>query len=521
MRCWKIRNASAGGDVIFSSFLSGRFFLAPASASASRMRHRRLPLPARLAPLFAGLLAATSASTLALASGETDGNPGGPAHGEHDTTGARRVGVLRFFGPGAELARAAVLNALEEEAPIQLVPLRVLEASLNVTGRIEEMALAALVHGRVRRVARGLVVTLTVYAGQDGRPLGQVVVKSPSRNALFGRVRARAWAQLEPLIAKGRPPGPAPGDAAAEEIAKNEKEKEKEREKEKEKQQDADAEKQPEPPPAPEPRPVSVPPAPRPERDADEAAGAAQRADAQAPRRRGCSILDLDAGGGVMIRMFNYRQEERGALRAYTLRPAPVGRVEVALRPFAGRSCGGAGALGLRASFEQTAPVSATVGGRHLGTTAFAYAAELVLRLHFGTLTVEPSAGFFARRYAVEGRVVPDLTYRAVGGGLRIALRLGRVLVEVDGGGRLVLDAGQIQSDAWFPRAEATTYAGRARLGVVLTDWLDVLAGGDAEYSSFDLNASADGLYPNGVAAGAYDLYATATLTLRAHVPGR
>jgi hypothetical protein len=224
-----------------------------------------------------------------------------------------------------------------------------------------------------------------------------------------------------------------------------------------------------------------------------------------------------------MYRMFNYRDEQRGALRAYNLKRAPLARLEAAIYPLAGRRCGGAAVLGVRGAFEQMAPVTSQVADRRLETGAFAYQAELLARIPVGVFIFRPSVGYFARRYSVAGNVVPNVLYRSVGGDLQIELRARALRLELGGGGRLVVDAGQIESAAWFPEATARTYTGRARVGWALSGWLEVVAGADAEYSSFRFNvpasAAAGAGYPNGVASGAYDFYVRGLLALRGHIP--
>jgi 8-oxo-dGTP pyrophosphatase MutT (NUDIX family) len=232
-------------------------------------------------------------------------------------------------------------------------------------------------------------------------------------------------------------------------------------------------------------------------------------------------LLDLEGAGGVLVRWFNYRDEQRGALRAYTLLRAPMGRVEGTIFPFQrGRPCGLASGIGLRFGYERMETVTSVLAARRLATNETAYDAALVLRIALGALNIVPSAGYFGRRYTVDGGVVPNVDYRSVGGRLDAELRMGDLLFEAGAGGRWLLQSGELGSAAWFPAATAFAVVGRARAGVVITDWLDLLASASAEYFSFHFNIVPGGTYPNGVAAGAYDIYLQGLLSLRFHVSG-
>ena len=48
-----------------------------------------------------------------------------------------------------------------------------------------------------------------------------------------------------------------------------------------------------------------------------------------------------------------------------------------------------------------------------------------------------------------------------------------------------------------------------------MTDWIDILLGGYAEYDFFSFNIASGQPYPNGVASGAFDLYLQGLLSVR------
>jgi hypothetical protein len=228
-----------------------------------------------------------------------------------------------------------------------------------------------------------------------------------------------------------------------------------------------------------------------------------------------CSVAELVPGAGVMARRFNYRGEQRGALRGYSLFRAPVGRIEGTLYPFAGGPCRVSTGFGLHAAYERMGPVSSQLADRELGTQGSAYQVELVLRIVSGRLTLQPALGFLARQYRVDDNVVPAADYRAVGGGLDAELR-GRYLSFAAGAsGRRIMGAGTLGNADWFPNWSGFAASAHLQIGIAANDWMDVVAGGAAEYESFNFTVDHNALNPNGVAAGAYDLYLQGTLSIR------
>jgi len=220
-----------------------------------------------------------------------------------------------------------------------------------------------------------------------------------------------------------------------------------------------------------------------------------------------------------MVRRFNYRDEQRGPLRGYTLVRAPVGRAEATLYPLALRTCHGvAPAIGLRVGGERMFLSNSMLAGNDLATSAFAYHAELLARIPVGPVVIKPSGGAFWRRYSVAGGYVPQADYLMLGGGVEVDLKVRFIVLEVAGGLRWINRSGDLQTAAWFPQASAFGYAARARAGVALGSRVDVLAALDVDYVSFDFHIDPAGAYPNGVASGAFDAYLQATLALRIHM---
>jgi hypothetical protein len=476
----------------------------------------------------------------------------------------RRLLILGFDGKGAQVARGAVIERLRTVPSLRLIPLRPAEALRIGTaygaGKTVDLAkrmnLTAVLYGEVTKAKRNTHVKLFLANGEDGEVIGEIAFDGRTAGPLRTKIRAQIWAKLEPLIDRAASPGPPetaaekpaekpakePGEKPAERPVEKPTEKPPEKparprvataappppptehEAEAPKAPGAGAEKGPSegerpegegegegiegrPPGAPivlEPRPHALVPPPR---------AAATVTEEAAPAR--CSVADVEPGGGAMFRRFNYRDEQRGALRGYTLYRAPAAQIAGSVYPFSGGRCGTLTGLGLRFGYGRMAPVTSQLANRMLSTQASDYQLELVLRIARGALTVQPAVGFFARQYSVEAGVVPEAAYRAVGASLDAGLRIRFVAIELGAGARRLLGAGTIESSDWFPGATAFALAGRARLGVAVNDWIDVLAGGAVEYESFDLKIVPGAPYPNGVAAGAFDLYLQGTLSVR------
>jgi len=228
-----------------------------------------------------------------------------------------------------------------------------------------------------------------------------------------------------------------------------------------------------------------------------------------------CSTAELSPGAGVMARRFNYRAEQRGALRGYSLFRAPVGRIEGTLYPFAGGRCRVSTGFGLRAAYERMGPVSSQLANRELGTQGSAYQVELVLRMVSGRLTLQPALGFLARQYRVDGDVVPTADYRAVGGGLDAELRGRYLAIALGASARWIMGAGTLGNADWFPNWTGYAASGHAQVSVAAADWMDLVLGGAAEYELFNFAIDRNAPSPNGVAGGAYDLYLQGTLSVR------
>jgi hypothetical protein len=472
----------------------------------------------------------------------------------------RRLLVLGFGGQGAQAVRSAALAALRKKPSLTLVPLRPSEALKIGTnyspqksvGLARRLNLTAVLYGEVTRERGKVTATFTLANGEDARIVGEINLEARTIGALRAKIRTQLWPKVAPLIdqsaSPGRPEAPEnpseeatppegtpPAGAAGETPPETETPEVPETPPKPPRAggpgpgRREPTKPEPETPPHVEGQPEETPEAETPEEQPKKpAGGAVEVVPEQRPRQpppqpappatpgTPCSLAELEPAGGVMFRRFNYRGEQRGALRGYTLYRAPVVRIEGAIYPFGGGLCRGLlSGLGLRFAYEQQRPVNATLAGNSLSTSASAYQAELVLRIARGRFTWQPAIGYYVRQYSVETGVIPTADYRSVGVRLDGSWRLRRFTFELGLGGRRPLTVGTLEQSDWFPNLSAFTATGRAQIGLGVTDWMDILLGGYAEYDFFSFNIASGQPYPNGVASGAFDLYLQGLLSVR------
>jgi hypothetical protein len=453
----------------------------------------------------------------------------------------RRLMIVGFDGRGAQVARAAAADALRTIASVRVLPLAPAEAmrlgtaygAEKTVGLAQHLNLTAVLFGKITQARRDVRLSMQLANGEDGRVVGEMNFQARSVGALRTKVRAQLWSKLSPLIDRAASPGPPATIVSEGELPID-------------RPRELPAE-----PPVPEAEPPAKPPGavaplaaesddeeapapagtgagggkPRPHAGGPTGVGAAdgeaeheieavvEDRPATAPQR--CPVAELSPGAGIMARRYNYRAEQIGALRGYSLYRAPVGRIDGTLYPFSGGGCRVGNGVGLRGSYEIMGPVTSQVGGRHLGTQASAYELDLVLRIVSGRLTVQPALGFLARQYHVDGQVVPSADYRAVGGGVDVALR-GRILgFGIGAAGWGILHVGELESAAWFPRQSHFGVTARAQASVAVSPWIDIVAGATAQYETFTFTVDQGAANPNGIAGGAYDFYVQGTAGVR------
>lgn len=403
----------------------------------------------------------------------------------------RNVLVERFEGPGAEIPRAAVIQALDAQASIDVVPLRRLRAlaqeldgSPEVYARVaERLDLYAILRGRAVKDGNAYRVILTVVDGATGEVLARLTFRGKRLAQLRTTIRSELWASLEPILEP--PPAPEP------------------------------------PSPAPVEPPAAAPATPATPSFTRRPAPPPTVAPLPAPEALSCPWLEVTPRHGVTQRVYSYDNERSGALRAYALQRAPIVGLSAAVFPFSTDPCPWSSGFGVRADYEQILGASSRIGAESLDTSGNALRGELLLRLRAARFTVTPRIGYRGRFFRVSGDFVPDVSYHSARIGLDVGLQLGPLLAEAGGALGVVLGAGGLQASEWYPDARGLGYELRAQLGIAAFDFLTILLGGELELYHFSLNVDASEPRPNGVADGAYDRYLTGFMAFRFELPQR
>lgn len=438
-----------------------------------------------------------------------------------------RIVVDHFSGSAGNAAantlRDGVTAALEAEDTVDLISVRLLDgqrASLDgspagYAGVARRLDLAAILRGKVKSDAEGAHVTLTLINGRDGKAMDKMRFEAPSLNELRAKLRRELWGELKPLldVATGHDPSPTPTNATVnddddddEPAAKPEPAPEPtpERPKARPKKQEA---------PSTEPEPAHETEAAAPSAGEGASEGASEGEGASERAALPCKRFEVELGGGSQGHYFNYVHEQRGALRGYRSNATAMGAGRLSAYPFANASC--SVRAGIALGYDGVFKIKSHLAGRTLGGNRFGDNAELVLRLGFGPVSLEPGLGYSDRHSAINGGLIPDANYHALRARLRTDLELNWFLFELVTGARYLLSTGRLGNPDWFPSSSGLGYDVEARVGVRLEPHFDLLLGGRIEFYAFKLHATGDGAFPHGVADGAYDRYFDGSLALR------
>ena len=411
-----------------------------------------------------------------------------------------RVVVDRLQDDKHNVVRSGIVAALEAETSVDLVSIRLLEDRRHfIDGSpkgyqklAQDLELTFLLDGRLQHTSFGYEVTVTLFDGSSGKALPRLTFEAESLSALRDEVRAELWTEISALLEREwyrDAPDEEPTGVDEQDVA----------------------------PVGPEVAPAERSPADVAEDSEDDVREAPSPTEPRESKARsGCPQLTARVGGGMAMRWYDYEDEQRGALRGYTLKAAPELSVRNTLNPFSPQRCNVLSGLGLTLEYARVVSVRSRVGGRNLGTTAGREGAELQFRIPFEGLTFTPSAGYVGQHFWVDDDVVPDVDYFALSCGADLAAR-DRWLV-VEGGARYLhlLGVGELGSNRWFPELTGRGYQLSGALGMVPLEWFEVLAG--LRYAAYqhDINARDEGLlYPNGVAQGIRDEYLSTEIAVR------
>lgn len=394
--------------------------------------------------------------------------------------GAKRVIVLPLVGPKAGAVRGHVVKSLNRQRGVQVVPER--ETAGKLPGKdasakdraalAEALGAAALVGGEVKISAASSSLEVKLYNGGDGELMTEATLKGAGLAGLGRSVEADLGKKL------AGPLGEAQAPALPEEQLGG-----------------GDA-------PASEARAEAAETAETAQAGEDQPAGGEP-----APARP--SALEVGLGLRAIARNYRYSDDLFGTLRSYKLGAAPAGMLWLRWYPGAHLTTGVPAHIGLAGGYEQGLGLkSEDPSGESYTTTMREWYAGLRGRVPFGVHEAGAQVSYGNHSFRVEDEpsnpLVPNTGYDYVRVGIDGRVRVSRVSIGAELGHRFVLDAGEVASKSWFPRAEASGFDAGIRVGFELFHGLEVMAGFDFRRYALSMNPEPGDA---NVAGGALDEY--------------
>jgi hypothetical protein len=251
------------------------------------------------------------------------------------------------------------------------------------------------------------------------------------------------------------------------------------------------------------------------------------------------SALSVALEGRVFSRRFSYNQDVNANLRPYKVGPAPTIFAALGWYPGAHVTDGVAANIGLVADIEQSLATSSVLdqNNKKYSTSMLAYSLGLKWRIPFDAHEVGISARYGRHAFivdsdtdpnavaaggtAVKRDFVPDVAYQYIRPGLDARFGFGAFGVGASIGYRLVLSAGDIQKDVWFPNAKVSALDAGLFVSYEFVKSLHALAGFDIRRYGYDMHSSPSDLAKNrDVAGGAIDQYLAGFLGIEWRLPG-
>lgn len=227
------------------------------------------------------------------------------------------------------------------------------------------------------------------------------------------------------------------------------------------------------------------------------------------------STVELNGGFKWVSRRFFYTDNYRDRLRTYEMGLAPAPYLSGQWYP-GGNSIGGPKThLGLVGSFEQSLSwQSKRASGERFTTSSNEWQLGVRGRMPLIPHQVGLSLTYGSHTFTVDDEpapLVPDVAYKFLRLGFDGQARFGEISV----GGRLayrfILDAGDVTTDIWFPRASVGGLDLGAQVGYAFIPEMDVVAGVDYRRYFYTLNPEPG---DRRVAGGALDQFVALSLGL-------
>ena len=409
--------------------------------------------------------------------------------------GGARVVVRPFDGPGAGQARGIVIEELRSQGVSLVDNEEADDAAERVgadlgtpDGRVavaRELRVSAWIDGSVdRRSRRSYESTVRLTNGHDGFMVEEATFRGRNARQLVARMRAGVWQELGGAIAGTRPP---PGAVASSDDGG-----------------DGDGE----------------------EEGGEYDVFGGDDDEVSGPSGPRPPAMLVSASLRLLRRRLSYKDDLFGQLRGYELGGAPAIGLVAHFYPGALFTDGLAANIGLDFRGEAGVGVqSADSSGVEYPTDTSAWSLGGRLRIPLGAHEAAALLHYGRHSYDIEAANVdnpkpdiPDVDYEFVRLGaegsfaildeLRVTARIGWLVM---------LGAGEIQEDYWFPRSDVGGVEGALGIGYMVTDDIEVQAGVDVRRYFYTMNPEPGDLW---IAGGAADQYLAGSIGA-SWVPGR
>lgn len=438
----------------------------------------------------------------------------GAASIAHAQRGGTRIVVGEFSGPGSSKVRTAVVRALSKRRGVNIVSQRDADEAAENLGVdwnessgaaavASELRVNAYIDGSVARQRGRWVARLRVRSGETGEVVAEPTFQHQSRNRLPRIVQRQLWREVADAVGSSAPA---------------------------EEEEEAEEEETDEPGGA---AGVSRGPT-RVERPARAREGTAEEGEEEQPEEEeeeevaettsddeepGLTPFELGAGAHIFSRHLTYNDDIFKQLRAYDLTLAVAPFAHLTWYPGAHLSGGVAAWFGFVAQIEHGFGItSETSDGTSYDTTYQEWLLGLRVRIPIDTLELGLNVLYGNQRFELEGEetaqtvVIPAVDYKFVQLGVDGHLALtGALTVWASFAYRLVNEAGEIDSNLWFPSADVGGIYASIGATLHIVAGLEGRIGLDIRRYFFTMNPEpGDGV----VAGGAVDQYLGGTVGL-------
>jgi len=401
--------------------------------------------------------------------------------------GPKRIVVLDFDGAGSTAVRGYVVNALGDHEELDIVPMREVENAASRLGvsfdtpedyvRVaEDLELSAFIGGSLGRAGKNFRAKIWVRNGATG----EVVHEEPwsrKNRAQLKTIEANFWEVMGPHIMASS--APTRVDASAE--------------------------------PAPPPPMMT-------EESLDTESPKAVEEPPSDPSKHPALIASI--GPRLLSRTLQFDDDPLGNLRSYETKAAFEVAIAAQWYPGAHSRSDWLANIGLDVDADYAIGLKSKERGKSLATTAYELGGGLIVRIPLDMFEPRIRLGYVRHVFDVDTAstvFLPSMTYSSARLGLGTALKIVDALsLDVGLAYLFVLDAGDLTSKSYFPKADVRGYEAGAGAVVQIAGPLAVRGAVDWRRYAFDLKPDASKIQPGGqkLADRATDDYLRFTISL-------